>query len=139
MLDCFVLSSSGRPQFRSGVEGTEPEANKPNVVAAHLYLDKPLRILHQFPVSGPNRFLVLECKKKKKEKINQSKWLTCLPGHLDGACSTCLSTLLPADVLGGLHHFFCCLVVLQRPLVDCYFTILKYTHLNMHRRNMSET
>lgn len=62
----------------------------------------------------------------------KSQWLTGLPGHVDGICSARLPSLLSADVLGGLHHLLCGLVVLQRPLMDCYLTILQYTNLIAH-------
>lgn len=54
-----------------------------------------------------------------------------LPGHVDGVGRPRLPSLLAADVLGGLHHILCGLVVLQRPLVDRYLAILQYANLNV--------
>lgn len=52
-----------------------------------------------------------------------------LPGHVDGKRRASLPSLLPADVLGRLHHFLCALVLLQRPLVDSHLAVLQDTHL----------
>lgn len=51
------------------------------------------------------------------------------PGHVDGKRRTSLPSLLPADVLGRLHHLLRALVLLQRPLVDGHLTVLQDTHL----------
>lgn len=51
------------------------------------------------------------------------------PGHVDGERRASLPSLLPADVLGRLHHLLCALVLLQRPLVDGNLAVLQDTHL----------
>lgn len=50
---------------------------------------------------------------------------------MDGIRGARLPSLLSADVLGGLHHLLCGLVVLQGPLVHSYLAVLQYADLDI--------
>lgn len=63
--------------------------------------------------------------------VNAGRLAEGLPGLVDGVGGARLPALLSADVLGGLHHFLCGLVILQGPLVQGHLAVLQNAHLDV--------